>query len=102
MGFDVDINLAVQTPVDVARIAVENDVHAIGIPCAHTDSEPFIAELLTSLGAQSGPRILVVVWMSVSSDDFCTSFNPGEGNFRIFDPKTGYNDSASQILANLE
>ena len=102
MGFDVDINLSVQPPVAVARIAVENDVHAIGIPCVTSDSEPFVAELLTSLEAECDSSILVVAWISVQSEDFSTLFKPGIGNFRIFGPETGYNDSAGRILDNLE
>lgn len=102
IGFDVDINLSVQPPVAVARIAVENDVHAIGIPCVSSDSEPFVTELLTSLNAECDQSILVVAWMSAQSEDFNTSFKPGIGNFRIFGPETGYNDSASQILDNLD
>jgi methylmalonyl-CoA mutase len=102
IGFDVDINLSVQAPVAVARIAVENDVHAIGIPCVSSESEPFVTELLTSLDAECDQRILVVVWMSVQSEDLGASLKSGMGNFRIFGPETGYNDSASQILDNLE
>jgi methylmalonyl-CoA mutase len=102
MGFDVDINLSVLPPIGVARIAVENDVHAIGLPCARTDSEPFITELLTSLSTQSDQRILVVVWISVQWDDVGTSIQSGDGNVRIFDPETGYGDCASQILDTME
>lgn len=102
MGFDVDINLSVQTPVAVARIAVENDVHAIGIPCVSSDGEPFITELLSSLNAQCGRNILVVVWMSAQSEDFRAFCKPGTGNFKIFGPEIGYNDCASQILDSLE
>lgn len=102
IGFDVDINLSVQAPVAVARIAVENDVHAIGIPCVSSESEPFVTELLTSLKAECEQSILVVAWMSVQTEDFNTSIKPGIGNLRIFGPETGYNDSAGQILDNLE
>ena len=31
MGFDVDISPMFQTPVEVARMAVENDVHIVGV-----------------------------------------------------------------------
>jgi methylmalonyl-CoA mutase len=102
MGFDVDINLSVQTPVGVVRIAVENDVHAIGIPSVSNDSKPFIAELLATLSAQSDQRILVAGWISVPLDDFSLSVNPGGVDFMIFDPKTGYRDCAGQILASLQ
>ena len=102
IGFDVDINLSVSPPVAVARIAVENDVHAIGIPCVSSDSEPFVTELLTSLKAECDQSILVVAWMPVQSANFGRSFKPAIGNFRVFGPETGYNDCASQILDNLE
>ena len=46
MGFDVDINLCVQTPVVLARIAAENDVHAIGISCISFGSTNFFSGAL--------------------------------------------------------
>jgi methylmalonyl-CoA mutase len=102
IGFDVDINLSVQSPAAVARIAVENDVHAIGLPCISSESEPFLSELLTSLNAECDQSILVVAWVSAQSEDLSTSLKPGIGNFKIFGPETGYIDSAIQILDNLE
>jgi methylmalonyl-CoA mutase len=102
IGFDVDINLSVQSPAAVARIAVENDVHAIGLPCVSSESEPFVTELLTSLNAECDQSILVVAWMSAQSEDLGTSMKSGFGNFKIFGLETGYNDSAIQILDNLE
>jgi methylmalonyl-CoA mutase len=102
IGFDVDINLSIQSPAAVARIAVENDVHAVGLPCVSSESEPFVSELLTSLRAECGQSILVVAWMSPQLEDFSKFLKPGIGNFKIFGPGTGYNDSASQILDNLE
>jgi methylmalonyl-CoA mutase len=102
IGFDVDINLSVPSPAAVVRIAVENDVHAIGLPCVSSESEPFITELLTALNAEGDQSILVVAWMSAQSEDLSTSLKPGAGNFKIFGPETGYHDSAIQILDNLE
>ena len=102
MGFDVDINIAVQAPVDLARIAAENDVHAIGIPCISPKNKHFVTELLKSLKAECDQNILVVAWMSVQSENFNTSFRAGDGNLKIFGPETGHNDSASQILDDLE
>lgn len=102
IGFDVDINLFVQPPPAVARIAIENDVHAIGIPCVSSDSEPFVKELLTSLDAKCDQPILVVAWLTVPSGAFRAPLQSGIGNFRIFGPETSYNDSAGLILDNLE
>jgi methylmalonyl-CoA mutase len=102
MGFDVDINLAVMAPVALARIAAENDVHAIGIPCISSKSKRFVAELLKSLKTECGRNILVVAWMAVQSEGFNASFKAADGKLKIFGSETGYNDSASQILDDLE
>jgi methylmalonyl-CoA mutase len=102
MGFDVDINLSVREPVALARIAAENDVHAIGIPCISSKSKRFIAELLKFLKAEGGRNILVVAWMSVHSESFNTYFKAGDGKLKIFTSEIGYNDSISQILDDLE
>jgi methylmalonyl-CoA mutase len=102
MGFDVDINLSVRAPVALARIAAENDVHAIGIPCISSKSKRFVAELLKFLKTEGGRNILVVAWMSVHSENFNTFFKAADGKLKIFRSETGYNDSASQILDDLE
>jgi len=102
MGFDVDINLSVRAPVALARIAAENDVHAIGIPCISSKSKHFVAELLKFLKTEDGRNILVVVWMSVHSENFNTFFKAGDGKLKFFRSEIGYNDSASQILDDLE
>jgi methylmalonyl-CoA mutase len=98
IGFDVDINLSILPPAAVARIAVENDVHVIGIPCLSFDSEPFVTELLTSLNLEYDQNILVVAWLSLNSGGLSTSFDPGIGQFSFFGPQTAYGDSVSQIL----
>jgi methylmalonyl-CoA mutase len=102
IGFDVDINLSVQAPVAVARMAVENDVHAIGIPCFNSESEPFVTELLASLNTECDQKILVVAWTPVQAEDAGTYFKSCSGDIKIFGPEAGYNDSAGQILDNLE
>jgi len=101
IGFDVDINLSVLSPAAVARIAIENDVHAIGIPCVASDSEPFLTELLTFLHGEQARNILVVAWLGMNSTAFSSSDKPGFGKLRVFGPETGYNDAASQILDDL-
>ena len=103
MGFDVDINLSVLEPVALSRIAAENDVHAIGIPCISSKSKGFIAELFKFLKTEGGRDILVVAWMSVHSDCFDTPLKTGDGKLKIFTSEIiGHNDSVSQILDDLE
>jgi methylmalonyl-CoA mutase len=102
MGFDVDINLSVRAPVALARIAADNDVHAIGIPCISSKNKHFVVELLKFLKTECGQNILVVAWMSVHSENSNTSFKATDGKLKIFTPEIGYNDSAGQILDGLE
>ena len=98
VGFDVDLNLSDLPPAALSRMAIENDVHAIGIFCLTSDSEPFLTELLTSLNGDGNPHILVVAWLSVNSEVLSTALKPNTENFIFFGPHTDYNDSASQIL----
>ena len=102
MGFDVDINLAVMAPVVLARIAAENDVHAIGIPCISSKGKHVVRELLKSLKMECGRNILVVAWMAFQPEGVTAFIGAVNGNLKIFGPETSYNDSASQILDDLE
>ncbi len=102
MGFDVDINLSVRAPAALARIAAENDVHAIGIPHISSRNKRFVSELLKFIKTECGRNVLVVAWMSVHSESFNTSSKAGDGKLKIFTSEIGYNDSASQILDSLE
>jgi methylmalonyl-CoA mutase len=102
-GFDVDINLSDLPPAAVARIAMENDVHVIGLPCVSSASGPFITQLLTSLAAGCGQGIQVVAWSSVqAADGVDPSLLPHQGDFRIFGPETGCDHAAHQILDAME
>src|SRR5207245_855957 len=61
LGFDVDIGPLFQTPAEVARNAVENDVHVLGISsltAGHNTLVPQVIEELKKLGRED---ILVVV-----------------------------------------
>jgi methylmalonyl-CoA mutase len=53
-GFDVDVGPLFQTPEEVARQAIDNDVHAIGVSTqagAHLTLVPALVQRLRELGA---------------------------------------------------
>ena len=53
MGFDVDISPLFQTPQEVAKQAIENDVHILGVSslaAGHKTLIPAVIEELKSLG----------------------------------------------------
>jgi methylmalonyl-CoA mutase len=62
LGFDVDINTSVQSSNDVARLALENDVHVIGIPGISAGNQTLLSELLAALKAEDGKKIFVATW----------------------------------------
>jgi methylmalonyl-CoA mutase len=69
MGFDVDIGPLFQTPDEVARQAIENDVHICGISTlagAHKTLVPELIEQLKQLGRKD---ILVVAGGVIPEQD---------------------------------
>ncbi len=51
MGFDVDIGPLFQTPAEVAKHAVENDVHAVGVSSLAGGHKTLLPELIAELHA---------------------------------------------------
>jgi len=96
MGFDVDLGPLFQTPEEVARQAVDNDVHVVGVStlaAGHKTLVPALHEELRKLGR---PDILVVVGGVIPPGDFDNLFEAGAVG--IFGPGTPITESADQIL----
>ena len=49
LGFDVDMGPLFQSPKDVAKDAIENDVHAIGVSTLAAGHKTLVPELMKSL-----------------------------------------------------
>ena len=59
LGFDVDVGPLFQTPEEVARQAVENDVHVVGVSTqagGHKTLVPQLVQELAALGARRHRR----------------------------------------------
>ena len=70
LGFDVDVGPLFQTPEEVARQAVEADVHVVGVSslaAGHLTLVPALRDALAELGADD---ILIVVGGVIPPDDF--------------------------------
>ena len=48
-GFDVDMGMLFQTPAEVAKDAIENDVHAIGVSSLAAGHKPLVPQLIEEL-----------------------------------------------------
>ena len=102
MGFDVDINTSVQSPVDIARLASENDVHAVGIPGISDDNRKLISKLITILDFKAGKKILVALWTHYKPDDIPRFTKATSGRVVMFTTDTDTADWANRILDFLE
>ena len=99
MGFDVDVAPLFQTPEEVAKQAIENDVHVLGISslaAGHNTLVPQVVEALRSLGADD---ILIVVGGVIPKQDYGKLYQ--QGAHFIFGPGTNLAASACSILKKL-
>ena len=100
LGFDVDISPMFQTPAEVARMAVENDVHVVGVSSQVAGHKTLVPQLLNALKTEGGEDILVVVGGIIPPADY--KFLYEEGAAGIFGPGTPVTKSANQVLDALE
>ena len=95
-GFDVDLGPLFQTPEEAARMAVENDVHVIGVSslaAGHKTLVPMVIEELKNHGASD---IKVVVGGIIPPGDY--EFLKNAGASDIFGPGTIVTDAANRTL----
>jgi methylmalonyl-CoA mutase len=100
LGFDVDISPMFQTPEEVARMAMENDVHVVGVSSQAAGHKTLVPQLIEALKAEGGDEILVVVGGIILPTDY--KFLNDEGAAGIFGPGTPVTESANRVLDSLE
>jgi methylmalonyl-CoA mutase len=96
VGFDVDIGPLFQTPAEVAKQAVENDVHILGVSslaAGHKTLVPQVIEELKKLGRED---ILVVVGGVIPKQDYAFLLEAGAA--AIYGPGTKISEAAIEIL----
>jgi len=99
MGFDVDVAPLFQTPEEVAKQAIENDIHVLGVSslaAGHNTLVPQVVEELKKLGADD---ITVVVGGVIPQQDYEFLYNNG-ADF-IFGPGTNIPECAVRVLEKL-
>ena len=96
MGFDVDIGPLFQTPEEVAKQAVENDVHIVGISSLAGGHKTLIPNLIKELKKYDCDDKMIVVGGVIPKKDYDFMFNLGVKY--IFGPGTNIGNSACKIL----
>ncbi len=99
LGFDVDIGPLFQTPEEVAKQAVENDVHVVGISSLAGGHKTLVPQLIQTLKKIGRPDILVVTGGVIPQQDY--EFLLTAGVTAIFGPGTPVTQAAKVVLEKL-
>ncbi|RJQ55672.1 MAG: methylmalonyl-CoA mutase [Desulfobacteraceae bacterium] len=100
LGFDVDISPMFQTPAEAARMAIENDVHVVGVSSLVAGHKVLVPQLIEALAAEGGEDIAVIVGGIIPTVD--TDFLHGKGVSAVFGPGTSITQAANKVLNVLE
>lgn len=99
LGFDVDIGPLFQTPDEVARQAVENDVHVVGISSLAAGHKTLLPQLVDALAQLGRDDIMVVIGGVIPAQDY--QFLYDHGASAIFGPGTVIPVAAQRVLTEL-
>jgi len=96
IGFDVDIGPLFQTPSEVAKQAVENDVHVLGVSSLAAGHKTLVPSVIDELKKLNRSDIIVVVGGVIPQQDY--DFLLKSGVFGIYGPGTKISSAAIEIL----
>ncbi len=96
LGFDVDVGPLFQTPQEVAKQAVENDVHVLGVSSLAAGHKTLVPQVIEALKKYDREDILVIAGGVIPPQDYQFLFDAGVVG--VFGPGTKISDSAIAIL----
>jgi methylmalonyl-CoA mutase len=99
VGFDVDLAPLFQTPAEVARQAVDNDVHVVGVSSLAAGHNTLLPQLIQELAAEGRPDILVIAGGVIPPQDYQQLYKAGVAG--IYGPGTVIAKAALEILSKL-
>jgi methylmalonyl-CoA mutase len=100
LGFDVDIGPLFQTPGEVARFAVESDVHVVGVSSLAAGHRTLVPRLIEELCGMGREDILVVAGGVIPPQDY--AFLREAGVAGIYGPGTPVPQAAQDIVRILQ
>jgi len=96
IGFDVDIGPLFQTPEEVAKQAVENDVHIVGVSTLAGGHKTLVPKLIEELKNYGRDDILIILGGVIPKQDYNSLIKNGVA--AIFGPGSKISDTAIEIL----
>jgi methylmalonyl-CoA mutase len=99
LGFDVDVGPLFQTPGEVARQAVEADVHIVGVSSLAAGHLTLVPALKEALAEEGREDIMIVVGGVIPPQDVPTLLEMGAA--AVFPPGTVIPDAAYDLVERL-
>ncbi|MGW0773410.1 methylmalonyl-CoA mutase [Streptomyces sp. NPDC002835] len=99
LGFDVDVGPLFQTPTEVARQAVEADVHIVGVSSLAAGHLTLVPALREQLAAEGRDDIMIVVGGVIPPQDVPALRAAGAA--AVFPPGTVIPDAAGELVRTL-
>jgi methylmalonyl-CoA mutase len=96
IGFDIDLSPMFSTPAEVARQAVENDVHVVGASSLAAGHKTLVPQLVEELHKEGADDIIVIVGGVIPHQDYDELYAVGAKC--IFGPGTPVPESAREVL----
>jgi methylmalonyl-CoA mutase len=100
LGYDVDVGGLFQTPEEVARQAIDNDVHVVGASSLAAGHKTLIPALKQALKKQGGDHIVLICGGVIPQGDY--DFLLQNGASMVFGPGTKVTDAAVEVVKLLE
>ncbi len=95
-GFDIDLSPMFSTPEEVARQAVENDVHVVGVSSQAAGHKTLVPSLIVELKKAGAEDIIVIAGGVIPKQDYDFLYNAGVKG--IFGPGTPIPKAARGVL----
>ena len=99
IGFDVDVGPLFLTPSEVANMAIDNDVHAIGISTLAGGHKTLVPELIEVLKERNASDILVFCGGVIPKSDYKNLENVGV--VAVFGPGSPILECAEEVLTKI-
>uniref|UniRef100_A0A7S1C2L6 methylmalonyl-CoA mutase n=1 Tax=Bicosoecida sp. CB-2014 TaxID=1486930 RepID=A0A7S1C2L6_9STRA len=99
LGFDVDVGPLFQTPEEVARQALDADVHVVGVSSQAAGHLTLVPALIKALRAAGGDNVLVVCGGVIPPKDYDALYKAGVS--AVFGPGTRIPVAAMEVLGKI-